>query len=132
MNLKLSLSDPVDGFGNNISEIKGLETLTKLEGLLLNNNKISEIKGLENLVNLEDLEISQNQITEITGLDSLVKIEDIALCDNNISDVRGFGKPFETLKHLKGIYLDGNPVSIKELDKLGGYRRGKTITAYRT
>ena len=60
------------------------------------------------------------------------QLNHIILCDNNICDVKGFDKPFRTLNHLKGIYLEGNPVSIKELEKLGGYRKGKTITAYRT
>lgn len=47
-----------------ISEIKGLKNLTKLQVLNLNNNLISEIKGLETLTNLKKLDLGNNPIYE--------------------------------------------------------------------
>ena len=35
-----------------ITEIKGLENLSNLKEIVINNNEISEIKGLDNLKNL--------------------------------------------------------------------------------
>ncbi|KKL89849.1 hypothetical protein LCGC14_1910560, partial [marine sediment metagenome] len=50
-----------------ISEIKGLDSMTHLNHLILDNNEISEIKGLETFVELKILSINNNQITEIKG-----------------------------------------------------------------
>jgi len=54
---------------NQISEIKGLESLDNLQSLNLNNNhlnnnQITEIKGLESLDNLQSLVLYSNQIPE--------------------------------------------------------------------
>ncbi|MFX1519483.1 MAG: hypothetical protein ACFFCD_06150 [Promethearchaeota archaeon] len=47
-----------------ISEIKGLETLTTIQTLDLYGNQIAEIKGLENLTKLWMLELKDNPIEE--------------------------------------------------------------------
>ncbi len=57
---------------NRITEIKGLETLTKLRKLNLNNNDIEEIRGLDTLKKLKELNLSGNRIREIKGLDTLI------------------------------------------------------------
>ena len=61
--------------GNNISSIKGLETLQDLETLDLGNNKIKIIRGLESLMLLKDLwlpgnEIEEGLLNQLGGLDS--------------------------------------------------------------
>ena len=45
-----------------ITEIKGLDTLTNLQGLSLRDNEIEEIKGLEHLTNLRWLDLTHNPI----------------------------------------------------------------------
>jgi len=52
----------IDLAENNISEIKGLESLKNLEHLDLTANKISELKNLEKLQNLKHFFISRNLI----------------------------------------------------------------------
>ncbi|MFX1364410.1 MAG: leucine-rich repeat domain-containing protein [Promethearchaeota archaeon] len=44
---------------NEISEIKGLDSLTNLKILRIYANRIEEIKGLENLKSLEILELGE-------------------------------------------------------------------------
>ncbi|MBA7707002.1 hypothetical protein ES703_115863 [subsurface metagenome] len=43
---------------NQITEIKGLDTLIALKLLILSGNQITEIKGLENLTSLKELQLS--------------------------------------------------------------------------
>jgi len=47
---------------NNISEIKGLETLSELRRINLRSNSISEIKGIDNLINLQEISFRKNPI----------------------------------------------------------------------
>ena len=100
---------------NQITEIKGLETLTNLEELWLHNNQISEIKGLETLTNLKELYLENNQISEIKGLETLTNLKNLDLANNQISEIKGL----ETLTNLKSLNLAYNQISeIKGLDTL--------------
>lgn len=90
-----------------ISEIRGLETITDLHVLKLNNNNIVEIKGLETVGNLIQLELKDNQITEIKGLENLVYLEELDLRGNNIEIIKGL----DTLENLHWLNLYGNRIS---------------------
>lgn len=72
-----------------MSEIKGLEKLSKLQELDLSRNGISEIKNLEKLVSLRELNFSFNNIIEIKCLDTLVLLESLKLGSNNIDEIKG-------------------------------------------
>jgi len=99
----------------NISEIKGLENLTKLEVLNLWNNQISDIKGLESLLYLWDLNLAGNSITEIKGLETLLYLKKLSLGGNTISEIKGF----EALVNLEVLFLPLNPIeTLKGLDNL--------------
>lgn len=98
-----------------IADIKGLELLTNLKGLILSHNQISEIKGLKNLENLKELDLSFNNIIEIKGLENLTNLENLSLSKNQISEIKGLGN----LINLKKIFLWGNYISPQLLDKLG-------------
>jgi len=91
----------------NISEIIGLETLTNLHVLKLNDNKIAEIKGLETLNNLIQLELRGNQITKINGLENLINLEELTLESNKIESIRGL----DTLKNLHVLNLFWNKIT---------------------
>ncbi|KAJ3000105.1 Dynein regulatory complex subunit 3 [Globomyces sp. JEL0801] len=64
---------------NNITEIEGLEGLTKLTDLTLFNNRISTIQGLDDLVNLQVFSIGNNNITVMEGLNDLMKFEQLSV-----------------------------------------------------
>lgn len=72
-----------------IELIKGLESLSNIRSLDLDDNKITEIKGLEPLEMLERLNLSGNQITEIKGLESLSKSGRLSLnlSGNQITEI---------------------------------------------
>ena len=90
-----------------ITEIKGLETMTELHVLKLNNNNIVEINGLETLKNLIQLDLRDNQITEIKGLDNLVYLEELSLENNKIEIIKGL----DTLDNLHTLNLWGNRIT---------------------
>jgi len=46
--------------GNQLTNVKGLEKLTKLEELNLGGNQLTDVKGLENLKQLKELELHGN------------------------------------------------------------------------
>ena len=56
---------------NNISKIKNVNELIKLEVLDLHANKISKIEGFGLLNSLRILNLAHNQITKIENLDNL-------------------------------------------------------------
>lgn len=126
-----------------ISNIRGIETLKKLESLSIWNsniekidslvnfpclkklsfgsyqydagNKISQIQGLESLRNLEQLNFSFNNISEIRNLDNLPKLRKLYLSHNKIKEIKGLDK----LQNLEVLYLDGNFISeVKGLSNL--------------
>ncbi len=105
-----------------IPEIKYLDTLTRLEKIVISahnnpdwNGLITVIQGLTTLENLKYLDLSGNRIKEIKGLDSLINLERLDLCDNMITEIKGLN----SLISLKELYLSYNQiVEIKGLDKL--------------
>ena len=55
---------------NKLIEVpKGLEKLTLLERLHLQDNQLTTMKGLENLTQLKSLYLYDNQLIDVTGLD---------------------------------------------------------------
>lgn len=90
-----------------ISEIKGLENLTKLQALNLNNNHISEINGLETLINLEILLLENNPIVTLKGLDNLGNLKTLNLYLCGVYQIESF-KNKDYLKHI--ILSKNNPL----------------------
>ena len=107
-----------------ISEIRGLKTITDLHVLMLNNNNIVEINGLETLKNLIQLDLRDNQITEIKGLDNLVYLEELSLENNKIEIIKGL----DTLENLHTLNLWGNRItqveSFQNKEKLSSFLFG--------
>ena len=103
-----------------INEIIGLNTLTDLISLNLEDNKIEKIQGLDNLKSLENLYLSNNQITEIEGLDKLLTLKVLALGKNQISKIKNISH----LTNLKDLFIYGNKINeIQELDSFLNLKR---------
>ena len=62
-------------FGNQLTDVKGLEKLTQLRTLDLNSNQLTSVKGLEKLTQLTYLRLSQNQLTNVKGLEKLTQLK---------------------------------------------------------
>ena len=74
---ELSLED------NDLTELpKGLEKLTMLTSLYLQNNQLTDVKSLEELTQLNELNLSNNKLTDVKGLEKLTKLKELALSNN--------------------------------------------------
>ncbi len=104
---------------NSIFEIEGLESLNELQVLKLSYNAIFEIEGLETLKNLRELHLDSNRIVKIKGLEALKDLKFLNLAANSISEIGGL----DTLTNLEKLYLESNNIEIiKGLDTLENLR----------
>jgi len=90
-----------------------LNHLNELSALYINDNNIEEIQGLESLTKILTLDLASNRIREIKGLDSLKDLYEIDLQNNQISSIEGI----EVLYGRKA-YFFGNPIPQEQLDKI--------------
>ena len=102
--------------GNQLTELpKGLEKLTQLKLLALNNNQLTSVKGLAKLTQLEQLLLGNNQLTDLTGLEKLTQLEELVLGGNQLTDLTGL----EKLMQLEGLNLFNNPdLTEDQIDEL--------------
>jgi Leucine-rich repeat (LRR) protein len=96
-------------YGDNITDINPIASLTNLTELKLNNSQISDLKPLQSLTNLTELKLNNTQISEIKPLASLTNLTELDLSENKISDI----KPLESLTNLAYLRLSHNPISSK-------------------
>ena len=94
---------------------KGLEKLTKLETLVLEDNQLTNVKGLEKLTKLTELYLGANKLTNVKDLEKLTKLTELHLHNNQLTNVKGL----EKLTQLEKLVLDRNQLtSVKGLEKL--------------
>ena len=107
---RLSLSN------NQLTDVKGLEKLTKLTKLYLYGNHLTDVSGLEKLPELTWLELGGNQLADIPkGLEKLTQLKVLWLSDNKLTDV----SDLEKLPQLMNLYLNNNELTdVKGLEKL--------------
>ncbi len=107
---------------NKLTEIpKGLEKLTKLTWLSLENNQLTSVTGLENLTQLVSLELSENQLTSVKGLEKLTQLRGLYLGSNQLTDVlqNVHGDGLEKLSKLTVLNLKDNPdLNKAQIDQL--------------
>lgn len=104
---KLSNIEWLNLDNNNITDISRLSGLTKLVHLDIGINKIGDISALKGLKKLETLIIDNNKINNISPLKDLTQIRFLNLSDNNITDI----SPLSEYKNLYALILDNNNVS---------------------
>jgi Leucine-rich repeat (LRR) protein len=98
-----------------LTDVKGLEKLTKLTALSLNHNQLTDVKGLEKLPQLKMLWLTANHLTDVKGLEKLTQLKCLYLNQNKLTDVKGL----EKFTQLKFLILDGNPALTKaQIDEL--------------
>ena len=99
----------------NLTDLKGLEKLTRLTVLSLTGNQLTSVKGLEKLTQFKELYLSKNQLTDVMDLEKLTKLQKLGLRGNRLTDVKGL----EKLTQLRRLSLHGNQLtSVKGLEKL--------------
>lgn len=119
---------------NRLQSIQGLDALSNLRILALQNNQIEEIRGLDRLECLEELYLSNNRLQRIEGLDANLNLRVLDVANNSISLLDGLAhlaelqefwanhnrlESFEELKKLApcakliSVYFEGNPMASK-------------------
>ena len=87
----------------------------KVTRMNLENNQLTDVKGLEKLTKLTWLRLYDNKLTSVKGLEKLTQLKVLSLADNQLTDVKGL----EKLTWLKELYLQWNPDLTKaQIDEL--------------
>ena len=103
-----------------IHRLAGIEYLTALRWLDLDDNRIVDITPLNQLTNLTELELRYNQIVDITPLNQLTNLKRLTLRYNQIVDIT----PLNQLTNLYWLELPGNQiVDITPLNQLTNLKR---------
>jgi len=93
-------------FWRNIQSLNGIELLTNLNRLELQNTQISDLSPLTNLTKLTNLMLANSQITDIRPLANLTNLTSLILNDNQISNLN----PLASLTNLRLLDLQSNEI----------------------
>ena len=99
--------------GNNADGKDRIDSLTNnvnLEELYLGHNNITEIKGIEALTRLNTLDFSSNKIKRIQNVEQLSLLEEFWMSGNLIDSYDEI-KNLSNCKVIKTVYLEHNPIS---------------------
>ena len=119
LNLNLQEGDPIfpedmkmlttfTASGQDIVNLTGLETATKLTSLTLNGNEIASLTPLARLEVLETLDLADNvNISSISSLARLTALTDLNLSNNKVSSVSSLSR----LEALETLNLADNSIS---------------------
>ena len=100
-----SLTGSLDLSNRNISDINGLQALTSITDLYINNNIIEKIDVLVNLSNLKILDVSNNNVSQLNTIPK--NLSALHIENNAIENA-------EILRQCKGmvyLFADGNSIS---------------------
>ncbi|MED0930304.1 NEAT domain-containing protein [Bacillus mobilis] len=118
--LKVKSLIVVEAKSKGIQDVSGLEYMTNLENLTLEEVKLENIKFISGLRQLKSLSITYGELEDIGPLAELENIEFLTLRNNKISDV----SPLSQMKKIKMLDLNSN--YIKDIKPLF------TVTSLRT
>ena len=99
---------------NQLTTIKGITNLLKLNVLNLSNNRINDISNIGMLTDLIELDLSNNAVTDITGVENMLQLQNLMLAHNQIAELPAFQKT----SRLVSIDISHNQVKL--LDPLAG------------
>src|SRR4030042_2533547 len=77
----------LQGVGEGISDLSGIEHCTALPRLELGKNQISELRPLRGLHQLTELDLYGNRISELSPLAGLINLKELSLASNQIRDL---------------------------------------------
>ncbi|GAB6451474.1 NEAT domain-containing protein [Bacillus cereus] len=118
--LKVKSLIVVEAKSKGIKNVSGLEYMTNLENLTLEEVKLENIQFISNLRELKSLSITYGELENIGPLAELEHIENLSLRNNKISDL----SPLSQMQKIKMLDLNSN--YIKDITSLF------TVTSLRT
>ncbi|PEG08774.1 leucine-rich repeat domain-containing protein [Bacillus wiedmannii] len=120
--LKVKSLIVVEAKSKGIQDVTGLEYMTNLETLTLEEVKVENIQFISSLRQLKSLSITYGELKDIGPLAELEHIESLSLRDNKISDL----SPLSQMKKIKMLDLNSN--YIKDIKPLFTVTTLKTLT----
>lgn len=108
--------------GNQTSDLRDLEGMTKLTALYAENNQIEDITPLKNMKNMSSLNLRSNLIYDLEPLRSLTKINNLYLDNNRIWNIDAlknhkFDTHYDTGALLYGLTLNDNYLDLRSTTK---------------
>ena len=101
-----------DGEKEGITNFSGLELMTNMEELTLQNVNMKNAEFISSLRNLKSVDLSNNQIEDIKPLHSLENLEKLNVSNNSIKNVSELFK----IQKLKNLDLSNNKIDSAALD----------------
>jgi len=101
------LSGSIVAQSQNIKDLEGVQYLTSLASLIINDNQITNLGPLSHLTNLTGLNLAHNDVNNIEPLRGLSSLMVLDLSFNQISQV----EPLGNLTHLLTFNLSNNHIS---------------------
>ncbi|MEJ9256836.1 leucine-rich repeat domain-containing protein [Bacillus wiedmannii] len=120
--LKVKSLIVVEAKSKGIQDVTGLEYMTNLETLTLEEVKLENIQFISSLRQLKSLSITYGELNDIGPLAELEHIESLSLRNNKISDL----SPLSQMKKIKMLDLNSN--YIKDIKPLFTVTTLKTLT----
>ncbi|MEQ5978978.1 NEAT domain-containing protein [Bacillus cereus] len=120
--LKVKSLIVVEAKSKGIKDVSGLEYMTNLENLTLEEVKLKNIKFISDLRQLKSLSITYGELEDIGPLAKLEHIEFLTLRNNKISDL----SPLSQMKKIKMLDLNSN--DIKDIKPLFTVKSLRTLT----
>lgn len=103
----------IDLSENEISDLKPIAELERLQSVTLANNKIEDISPLQNLTAMQLLDLSGNQVASLDALGKMSNLRSLWLADNKIQSL----EPIAALSKIWSLDLAGN--GLKEIGPIG-------------
>lgn len=97
----------LDAGGKGISNIEGLQYLSNLQVLYLNDNDISDISPLKGLIKLNTLGLCNDKVSDASPLSGLSELSFLSLYNNKLQDISAL----KNLKKLRTLKLANNPIT---------------------
>ncbi|MBG9934843.1 NEAT domain-containing protein [Bacillus tropicus] len=120
--LKVKSLIVVEAKSKGIKDVSGLEYMTNLENLTLEEVKLKNIKFISDLRQLKSVSITYGELEDIGPLAELEHIEFLTLRNNKISDL----SPLSQMKKIKMLDLNSN--DIKDIKPLFTVKSLRTLT----
>ncbi len=120
--LKVKSLIVVEAKSKGIKDVSGLEYMTNLENLTLEEVKLKNIKFISDLRQLKSVSITYGELEDIGPLAELEHIESLSLRNNKISDL----SPLSQMKKIKLLDLNSN--YIKDIKPLFTAKSLRTLT----